>query len=60
MPQTHTETRDSETPKDGYGAAYIEHCLRADFEDLRRFVGFETARQIVADIINDAAQGKRS
>lgn len=56
---TQTTSRENETPKDGYGAAYIEHCLREDFEDLRKFVGFETARQIVASIINDAAQGRR-
>lgn len=44
-------------PPDGYGPGYFEHALREDFANLRRFVGFETAREIVAEIINEAAKG---
>lgn len=43
-------------PKDAYGPDYIEHCLRENFEDLRRFVGFERAREIMADVVNDGAR----
>lgn len=44
-------------PPDGFGPGYFEHCIRTDFANLRRFVGFETAREIVEEIINEAAKG---
>jgi len=48
-----TETRDtSDAPSDGFGAGYLTHRLREDFDDLCRIVGFENARQEMAEIIN--------
>lgn len=39
-------------PADAYGAGYTIHCLREHFRDLRRQIGFEGARQELAEIIN--------
>jgi hypothetical protein len=41
-----------DTPADAYGAGYTIHCLREHFRDLRRQIGFEGARQELAEIIN--------
>lgn len=46
-------------PADGYGAGYLAYQLRTDFRALRSIVGFENARQVVAEIINDDAERKR-
>jgi hypothetical protein len=45
-------------PRDAYGPDYVIHLLREHFEDLRCLIGFEAARQEVAEIINDSAERK--
>lgn len=37
----------------------VEHAARAAFRDLMRVLGFEEARQRMAEIINDEADGRR-
>lgn len=46
-------------PKDGFGNGYFDYQARIAFRDLRRLHGFEVARQIMAQIINDEADKKR-
>lgn len=46
-------------PADVFGPGYLVHCLTQDFIDLVRVVGFEAARAEMAEIINNAAKGRR-
>lgn len=46
-------------PKDGYGAGFLEYQIRTSFRDLCRLIGFESARNEVAEIINAEASRKR-
>lgn len=55
--QHHPETRDE--PKDGYGAGFLEYSIRTSFRDLCRLIGFENARNEVAEIINSERERKR-
>lgn len=55
--ETLTESR--ETPKDGYGAGFLEYSIRSDFRDLCRLIGFENACREVAEIINAEFERKR-
>lgn len=48
-----------ETPTDGYGAGFIEYSIRSSFRDLCRLIGFENARNEIAEIINSEAERKR-
>lgn len=48
-----------EDPEDGWGAGMLEYSIRSDFRDLCRIVGFEKARQEVAEIINAECERKR-
>lgn len=47
-------------PKDGYGAGFLEYSIRTSFRDLVRLIGFENARNEVAEIINAERERKRS
>jgi len=53
------EARD-DAPADGYGAGFLEYSIRRDFRDLCRIVGFENARNEVAEIINSEADRRRN
>lgn len=60
-PSTHLhEEQQSETPTDGYGAGFIEYSIRSSFRDLCRLIGFENARNEIAEIINSEAERRRS
>ena len=48
-----------EAPRDAYGPGYLAYQIRTEFRDLCRLIGFDSARQEVAEIINDEAEGKR-
>jgi len=52
-PQAH-EPRELELP-----AGMLEYSARTAIRDLMRIYGFENGRQIVAEILNDEASGKR-
>jgi hypothetical protein len=54
----HAQERETETPADGYGAGFIEYSIRTSFRDLCRLIGFESARQEVAEIVNDEFERK--
>jgi hypothetical protein len=43
-----------------YGAGFLAYQLRTTFRDLCRVIGFENARQEVAEIINAETERKRS
>ena len=47
----------SEEPRliDGHPEGYLDYQARTTFRDLCRVYGFEQARQIMAEIINDEA-----
>lgn len=48
-----------EAPRDAYGAGYVAYQIRTEFRDLCRLVGFEIARQEVAEIILSEMERKR-
>lgn len=55
--------RDFEEPKTdklGLPEGMVEYSARTNFRDLMRIYGFENARQIMAEIINDEGGGRRT
>lgn len=48
-----------EQPTDFPGEGYLEFRAREAFHELRLLFGFEKAREIIAEIVNDEAQGVR-
>jgi hypothetical protein len=49
-----------EQGRDGiYGAGFLAYQLRTTFRDLCRVIGFENARQEVAEIVNAETERKR-
>ena len=55
---TAQEARTPEQPTD-FEAGYFDYQALSAFRDLRRIHGFEEARQIMADIINSEAEGRK-
>ncbi|WP_095519559.1 hypothetical protein [Mesorhizobium wenxiniae] len=53
------EEQQNDTPADGYGAGFLEYSIRSSFRDLCRLIGFENARNEIAEIINSEAERKR-
>lgn len=52
--------RETDERADGlYGAGFIEYSIRTSFRDLCRLIGFENARNEVAEIVNSEAERKR-
>lgn len=49
-----------ETPADGYGAGFLEYSIRSSFRDLCRLIGFENARNEIAEIINAEIERKHN
>ena len=49
-----------QTPPDVFGDGYLTYSIRTEFRDLCRLVGFENARQTVAEIINSECERRAS
>lgn len=58
MPKT-IEHDPNELPRDAYGPGYLAYQLRTEFRDLCRLIGFDSARQEVAEIILSEMERKR-
>lgn len=45
-------------PADPLTEGHLLYRARTAFRDLKRLYGFESARQLMAEIINDSAEGR--
>lgn len=59
-PSLRIEEQQNETPSDGYGAGFLEYNIRSSFRDLCRLIGFENARNEVAEIIHAECERKHN
>lgn len=47
------QSREDETPPDGFGADFLLHRMAGDYEDLCKLVGNDNARADVSKIIDE-------
>lgn len=59
VPGADLTPRDEPRSEEIYGAGFLEYQIRTSFRDLCRLIGFESARNEVAEIINAEASRKR-
>lgn len=53
-----TNPQKQETAIDPLTEGHLLYRARTAFRDLKRLYGFESARQLMAEIINDCAEGR--